>query len=409
VEIPQPQVELNFEKANSLIGKEIPKDTIKNILKSLDIVVNKETEEALQLSIPTYRVDVLRDVDVIEEILRIYGYNNIEINDSLKSNLSYETETDRKHLLQTLISEQLTAHGFNEIINNSLTEKSYYSDSKVFPVENNVNLLNPLSSDLNVMRQTLLYGGLENIIHNVNRKHADLNFYEFGNCYFFDKEKANPHYTLAQYTEETHLGIWICGKRNSKNWAVTETESSAFELKAHIENILSRLGLNNTKLFHESFTNELFASGMSIRTQHNELVKWGVVSMQVVKEFDIETEVYFAEFNWDALMKESKKNEVRFAELPKFPSVKRDLALLIDKNITFAEIEKIAYNSERKLLREVSLFDVYEGRSLPEGKKSYAVNFILQDYDKTLEDKRIDKIMSKIQKNLEEQLGAQLR
>ena len=409
VEIPQPQVELNFEKANSLIGKEIPKDTIKNILKSLDIVVNKETEEALQLSIPTYRVDVLRDVDVIEEILRIYGYNNIEINDSLKSNLSYETETDRKHLLQTLISEQLTAHGFNEIINNSLTEKSYYSDSKVFPVENNVNLLNPLSSDLNVMRQTLLYGGLENIIHNVNRKHADLNFYEFGNCYFFDKEKANPHYTLAQYTEETHLGIWICGKRNSKNWAVTETESSAFELKAHIENILSRLGLNNTKLFHESFTNELFASGMSIRTQHNELVKWGVVSMQVVKEFDIETEVYFAEFNWDALMKESKKNEVRFAELPKFPSVKRDLALLIDKNITFAEIEKIAYNSERKLLREVSLFDVYEGRSLPEGKKSYAVNFILQDYDKTLEDKRIDNIMRKIQTNLEKKLGAQLR
>ena len=410
VEIPQPKVELSLQKVNSLIGKEISKDTIKSILNSLDIVVDSETEESLHLNIPTYRVDVLRDVDVIEEILRIYGYNNIEISHALKSNLSNESDTDRKHELQTLISEQLTAHGFNEIMNNSLTEKAYYIDSEVYPATNNVNLLNPLSGDLNVMRQTLLYGGLENIIHNANRKHADLNLYEFGNCYFFDADKANPDNPIAQYTEETHLGIWLSGKRNSKNWAVAETQSSAYELKAHVENILLRLGLNDDKqLIHEPFTNEQFASGMSIGTRQQHLVNWGVIHHQVLKGFDIDTDVYFAEFNWDALMKATRKHVVLFSELPKFPSVKRDLALLIDNNITFAEIEKIAYNSEKKLLKEVTLFDVYQGRHLPEGKKSYAVNFILQDYEKTLDDKRIDKIMSKIQHNLQKELGAQLR
>ena len=279
----------------------------------------------------------------------------------------------------------------------------------MYPANSNVNLLNPLSGDLNVMRQTLLYGGLENIIHNINRKHADLNFYEFGNCYYFNKDKANPNYPLAQYSEETHLGIWICGKRNSKNWATNETQSSAYELKAHVDNILLRLGLSGTKLIHEPFTNELFASGMNVRSQHSQLVKWGVVRKQVLKGLDIDAEVYFAELNWDALMKESAKNEVRFAEIPKFPSVKRDLALLIDKNITFAEIESIAYISEKKLLKEVTLFDVYEGKNLPDGKKSYAVNFVLQDNEKTLDDKRIDSIMRKLQVNLEKQLGAQLR
>ncbi len=410
VETTQPKMELSLKKVNSLIGKEIPTETIKSILNSLDISVDSETEEALHVSVPTYRVDVLRDVDVIEEILRIYGYNNIEISDSLKSNLSNETDTDRKHELQTLISQQLSALGFNEIMNNSLTQKAYYAESKVYPVDNNVNLLNPLSGDLNVMRQTLLYGGLENIIHNANRKHADLNLYEFGNCYFYDADKTNPDNPVAQYSEETHLGVWLCGKRNSKNWAVAETQSSAYELKAHVENILSRLGLDKTtKLIHEPFSNELFASAMSISTRQELLVKWGVVHHQVLKGLDINTDVYFAEFNWDALMKATRKHVVLFNELPKFPSVKRDLALLIDKNITFAEIEKIAYSSEKKLLREVTLFDVYEGKHLPEGKKSYAVNFILQDYEKTLDDKRIDKIMGKIQQNLEKQLDAQLR
>ena len=410
VETPQPKVELNLQKTNSLIGKDISKETIKSILNNLDIAIESETEEVLNLSIPTYRVDVLRDVDVIEEILRIYGYNNIEISHSLKSSLSNESETDRKHKLQTLISEQLTAHGFNEIMNNSLTEKAYYAESEAYPVANNVNLLNPLSGELNVMRQTLLYGGLENIIHNINRKHPNLNLYEFGNCYFYDADKINPNNTVAQYIEETHLGVWVCGKRNSKNWSEPDRQSSAYELKAFVENVLSRLGLNDNKqLVHEPFSNELFTSGMNIGTRQQQLVTWGVIRKQILKKFDIDTDVYFAEFNWDALMKVTRKHAVLFSELPKFPSVKRDLALLIDKNITFAEIEEIAYKSERKLLREVALFDVYEGKNLPEGKKSYAVNFILQDYEKTLDDKRIDKIMSKIQMNLEKQLNAQLR
>ncbi len=410
VETPQPKVELNLHKVNTLIGKKLSTDTIKSILNNLDIVVDSETEEALQLSIPTYRADVLRDVDVIEEILRIYGYNNIEIGDSLKSSLSNKSETDRKHELQTLISQQLTAIGFNEIMNNSLTEKAYYLESEVYPVDNNVKLLNPLSGELNVMRQTLLFGGLENIIHNINRKHANLNLYEFGNCYFYDADKANLNNTLAQYTEETHLGVWLCGNRNSKNWAISETQSSAYELKSHVENILLRLGLNDNKqLIHEPFSNELFASGMNISTRQQHLVSWGVINKQILKKLDIDTDVYFAEFNWDALMRVTRKNVVLFTELPKFPSVKRDLALLVDKSITFAEIEKIAFNSEKKLLREVTLFDVYEGKHLPEGKKSYAVNFILQDYDKTLDDKRIDKIMGKIQQNMEKELNAQLR
>ncbi len=409
-EIPQPKVILNLKKVNSLIGKDIPTETIKSILNNLDIVVESETEEALHLSIPTYRVDVLRDVDVIEEILRIYGYNNIEISSSLKSSLSNKSETDRKHELQTLISEQLTALGFNEIMNNSLTEKAYYSESDEYPVDNNVSLLNPLSGELNVMRQTLLFGGLENIIHNINRKHASLNLYEYGNCYSYNAEKANPENKLAQYSEETRLAIWLCGKRNSKNWSVAEAQSSAYELKSHVENILLRLGLNDNKqLIHEPFSNELFASGMNISTRQQHLVSWGVINKQILKKLDIDTDVYFAEFNWDALMRVTRKNVVLFTELPKFPSVKRDLALLVDNSITFGEIEKIAYNSERKLLTDITLFDVYEGKHLPEGKKSYAVNFILQDYEKTLDDKRIDKIMSKIQKNLEKQLGAQLR
>ena len=410
VKKPQPKVELNLKKVNSVIGKEIPKESIKSILDTLDIIVDKETEEVLHLSIPTYRVDVLRDVDVIEELLRIYGYNNIEIGSSLTSSIFNKTETDRKHELQTLISEQLSAHGVNEVMNNSLTEKAYYEESKTYPVEHSANLINPLSAELNVMRQTLLYGGLENIIHNINRKHPNLNLYEFGNCYYFDgNKKATPENTLAQYTEETHLGIWICGIRNAKNWAESEIKSSPYELKAHVENILQRLGINKKQLTHQPFSNDIFATGMSISKSKQHLVNWGVVNNDLLKEFDINTEVYFAEFNWDALIKATRKNEVLFEELPKYPSVKRDLALLLDQHITFAEIEEIAYKSERKFLKEVTLFDVYEGKHLPEGKKSYAVNFILQDYEKTLQDKHIDKIMTKIQKNLEKQLGAQLR
>jgi phenylalanyl-tRNA synthetase beta chain len=409
VKINNAQVVLPFRKVNSLIGKEIPKETIKNILQSLDIETENESEEALTLSIPTYRVDVTRDVDVIEEILRIYGYNNVDFSDSLRANLSYQTPTDRKHKLQTLISEQLTASGFSEIMNNSLTRKSYYEDNTTFPGENGVKLLNPLSNDLGVMRQTLLYGGLESIAYNRNRKHYDLHFYEFGNCYFFDTDRKQEGNILSGYSEETHLGLWICGDSNPKNWAALQTETSVFQLKAHIENILNRLGFTQNQVTFESTQSGIYASGMNIRTFNRQIGSFGIISGNILKKFDIDTDVFFAEMSWDALLKETSASKVHFSEISRFPSVSRDLALLVDKSVTFAAIEQTAKKAERKLLQELSLFDVYEGKNLPEGKKSYAVNFVLQDKEKTLNDKQIDAVMQKIQQNLEKELGALLR
>ncbi|MBK5196440.1 MAG: phenylalanine--tRNA ligase subunit beta, partial [Proteiniphilum sp.] len=403
------EVTLPYKKVDSLIGKEIPKETIKRILHHLEIETMQETENELMLRIPTYRVDVTRDVDVIEEILRIYGYNNVEISDSLRANLSYQTATDRKNKLQTLISEQLSANGFGEIMNNSLTKKAYYEQLESFPAANCVTLVNPLSNDLSVMRQTLLFGGLESIAYNRNRKQADLRFYEFGNCYFFDKDKKQEERILAEYAEENHIGLWICGKRTHKNWATVEEQSSVFELKAHVENILKRLGISKNQVKFEPLQNDIFATGMSIRTHKRHLGSFSIVSSKICKMFDIDTEVFFAELNWDMLMRETEKQSVRYSEISKFPAVRRDLALLIDKNITFAQIEQIALKSEKKLLKQVSLFDVYEGKNLPEGKISYAVNLLLQDEEKTLNDKQIDAVMQKIRHNLERELGAQLR
>ena len=403
------EVTLSYKKTDTLIGKTIPRETIKNILRSLEIAVTHEDEERLTLRIPTYRVDVTRDVDVIEDILRIYGYNNIEISDTLKANLSYQTPTDRKHKLQTLISEQLSANGFGEIMNNSLTKKSYYEGLESYSASHCVSLVNPLSSDLGVMRQTLLFGGLESIAYNRNRKHADLRFYEFGNCYHFNAENKRTDEILAEYTEETRIGLWICGKRTHKNWATAEEPSSVFELKAHLENILKRLGADRNQILFEPLRNDLYSTGMTIRTAKQTIGSFGIVSPKITHLFDIDTAVYFAEMNWDALMKETEKHKVQFAEISRFPAVSRDMALLIDKEITFAQIEKIALKSEKKLLKEVTLFDVYEGKNLPEGKKSYAVNFLLQDKEKTLNDKQIDAVMQKIRQNLEKELGAQLR
>lgn len=409
VPIERAVVYLSYDKTKKLIGKEIPKETVKSILNSLEIEIENETDDQLTLRIPTYRVDVTRDVDVIEDILRIYGYNNVEISDSLKANLSIQMPADRKQKLQTLISEQLTANGFNEILNNSLTKKSYYESFETYPASHCVPLVNPLSNDLNVMRQTLLFGGLESIAYNRNRKHGDLRFYEFGNCYFFDAAKKSEENVLAPYSEEFHIGLWICGKRTHKNWAAAGEQSSVFELKAHVENILKRMGISGNQVFFETEQNELLSAGMSVKTHKRTIGFFGIVSPKICKKFDIDTEVFFAEMNWDLLMKESEKQSVRFSEIARFPAVSRDLALLVDKEITFAQIRKIALKSEKKLLKQVSLFDVYEGKNLPEGKKSYAVNFLLQDEEKTLNDKQIDNVMQRIQKSLEEELGAQLR
>lgn len=402
-------VDLSYDKVNSLIGKHISKDTVKSILNSLDIEILKESEEALQLSIPTYRVDVTRDVDVIEDILRIYGYNNIEINDCLKSNLSYQTETDKSNNLKELISEQLTGEGAYEIMNNSLSKESYYTSQNVYLDNKSVRLLNPLSNDLSIMRQTLLFGGLESIAYNRNRKNSDLFFYEFGNCYYYDAEKKDPEKILKQYSEEMHLGIWLTGNSIDNTWSAPVLKTSIYQLKGYVEKALLRLGLADNNYQYEQFSNDIYTSGLILKTRNRILGTIGIISKKILKQTDINAEVYFAELNWDALLKETKKHNVTFKEISKFPSVSRDLALLLDSSILFDQVEQIAKKAEKKLLRKVSLFDVYEGKNLPEGKKSYAVNFILQDDDKTLTDKQIDSIMQKIQLLLEKELGAKLR
>ena len=404
------RVELAYEKVNSLIGKVIPVDTIKSIVTSLEMKIVDETAEGLTLDVPPYRVDVQRDCDVIEDILRIYGYNNVEIPTTLKSCLTTKGEYDKSNKLQNLVAEQLVGCGFNEILNNSLTRAAYYDNLESYPSKNLVMLLNPLSADLNAMRQTLLFGGLESISHNANRKNADLKFFEFGNCYFYNAEKKNPEKVLAAYAEEYHLGLWVTGKRVSNSWAHPDENSSVYELKAYVLNIFTRLGLNFGNVVFGNLTNDIYSTAISVHTRGGKLLAtFGIISKKIQKAFDIDNEVYYAEINWKELMKAIKSAKVNFKELSKFPAVKRDLALLIDKNIQFAEIEKIAYETEKKLLKEVELFDVYEGKNLEPGKKSYAVSFLLQDESATLNDKQIDKIMSKLIANLENKLGAKLR
>ena len=404
------RVELAYNKVNTLIGKVIPVETVKSILDSLEMKIVSETAEGLVIDVPVYRIDVQRDVDVIEDILRIYGYNNVEFSDNVKSNLSYQTPTDRSYKLQNLISEQLCGCGFNEILNNSLTRSAYYDNLSIYPVSHCVMLMNPLSADLNCMRQTLLFGGLESIEHNAKRKNGNIRFFEFGNCYDYNIDHKKEDETLAEFSEDYRLGLWVSGSRVDNNWAHPNEKSSVYELKAYVENILLRLGVNLQKVIFGNLANDIYSAGLSITTSSGrQLGTMGIVSPKICKEMDIDAEVYYAEFSWTLLMKEIKKNKVAFSEISKFPAVKRDLALLLDKSVQFAEIEKIATESERKLLKDVTLFDVYEGKNLPAGKKSYAVSFYLQDEGKTLNDKQIDAIMKKIQTNLEQKLGAQLR
>ena len=404
------RVELSYEKVHSLVGKVIPVDTIKSIVTSLEMKIVSETSEGLVLDVPPYRVDVQRDCDVIEDILRIYGYNNVEIPTTLKSSLTTKGENDKSNKLQNLVAEQLVGCGFNEILNNSLTRAAYYDGLTSYPAANLVMLLNPLSMDLNAMRQTLLFGGLESIAHNANRKNADLKFFEFGNCYYFHAEKKNEEKTLAPYSEDYHLGLWVTGKKVSNSWAHPDENSSVYELKAYVENIFARLGLNMRDLVVGNLSDDIYVAALSVNTRGGKrLATLGVVTRKLLKAFDIDNEVYYADLNWKELLKAVKSVKVNFTEVPRYPAVKRDLALLLDKQIQFAEIEKIAYETEKKLLKQVALFDVYEGKNLEPGKKSYAVSFTLQDENATLNDKLIDKIMSKLVKNLQDKLGAKLR
>lgn len=402
-------VELSLQKVNSLIGKVIGKKNIETILGALEMEIVSRTEDGYILHVPVYRVDVQRDVDVIEDILRIYGYNNVEIGDKLKSNLSFSEKPD-SYKLQNLIAEQLTAQGFNEVLNNSLTKGAYYTDLTSYPAGKSVKLINSLSSDLSVMRQTLLFGGLENIARNVNRRNADLKFYEFGNCYYYNVEEKKDDNAMAPYSEDFHLGLWLTGNKRAQSWTAADEKTSAYELKAYIENVFRRLGINLRKLVIGEYADDLLSEALTVYSASGKkLAVYGIVHPKIRKMIDIDAEVYYADLNWTLIISELSDKNVRYTEISKYPEVKRDLALLIDKNVTYAEIEKIAYETERKLLKKVNLFDVYEGKNLEAGKKSYAVSFLLQDDTKTLTDNQIDSIMKKLQQNFETKLGAKLR
>ena len=404
------KVDLKYSYVNQLIGKELPVDTIKNIVTSLEMVVLNEDAEGLLLEVPAYRVDVQRPCDVVEDILRVYGYNNVEIPSQLKSSLVIKGDEDIKHRLANLVGEQLLGCGFNEILNNSLTKGAYYEGLNSYPESNLVKIFNPLSSDLNVMRQTLLFGGLESVAHNINRKNPNLKFFERGNVYTFTPEKQNVDNPMAAYKEENMIALWVTGKRVSGSWAHADESSTFFELKAYVMNILSRIGLPFGMLVFKDSESDIFSKATVIENRGGKkFVEMGLVSKKILKSSGIDQEVYYAELNWTALMKAIKKQKVEYVEISKYPSVSRDLALLLDKGVEFARVEQIAYQSEKKLLKKVELFDVYEGKNLPEGKKSYAVNFILQDKQKTLNDKQIDAIMNKIIANLKKELGAELR
>ena len=411
---PQPiqdfKVSLRYDYVNSLIGKVLQPEMVKSIVTSLEMKVDAETEDGLELSVPPYRVDVQRPCDVVEDILRIYGYNNVEIPTQLKSSLVIKGSEDNKHKLQNVIGEQLVGCGFNEIMNNSLTKGAYYEGLERYHESNIVKIMNPLSSDLNVMRATLLFGGLESIAYNANRKNPDLRLFEFGNVYKYNPERKNPENPMQAYVEETHAALWITGKRVSGSWAHPDEDSTFYELKAYVANILRRLGVPSGMTVTKGCDNDVFACGMTVETKSGKaLVEMGIVSRKLAKAFGIDNEVYYAEIRWDDVVKAVSKNAVSFHEISKYPAVSRDLALLIDKSVKFGDIERVACQTERKFLKKVELFDVYEGKNLPEGKKSYAVNFILQDESKTLTDKQIDSIMSKLIGNLKKEFNAELR
>ncbi|MDE7437375.1 MAG: phenylalanine--tRNA ligase subunit beta [Muribaculaceae bacterium] len=405
------ELDFSLTYCNNLIGKNLPAELVKCILKALEFDVEETADpDVLHLKVPTYRVDVYRPCDVVEEILRVYGYNNVEIDSEMHISLSQRTATDESYDMQQTISEQLTAIGFSEIMNNSLTSVSYYESSELYPLSECVKLMNPLSSDLGVMRQTLLYGGLESIAHNINRKMADLKFYEFGNVYKFNPAKeSTAEKPLAPYSERMELGLWITGRKEQPSWNVKAEEATVYDLRGIVENIFRRLGLADAAWTFTQSSNEIFSAKLDITARSGkQIAEVGLVRSTVLKKFDIEQSVAYAAIDWETLFKLTAKNTVTYAELPKTQPVDRDLALLVDKGMKFADIDAAIRKAERKLLRDVRLFDVYEGKNLPAGKKSYAVSIKLQDADKTLTDKQIESAMSRVIAALKD-LGAELR
>ena len=411
-------VELNIDRVNALIGKEIGEDTIETILRAMEVEIYSQENKVWQLGVPRYRVDVQRECDVVEDILRVYGYNNVEFPEKLNTSLSYNPKPNPV-ALQIRISEQLTAQGFNEILNNSLTKVSYYEPLTELTLDTCVKIMNPLSQDLGVMRQTLLFGGLESIQRNANRKNADLKFYEFGNCYHYsaqkiaDRQAKDPHWTydpLYAYSEEPHLALWLTGNKSAQSWVQKEEKTSFYTLRAYVNNVLRRLGVNISNCTIEPLENELYTDGLLIKAPNGKQIgSMGLVNSKLLKAFDIDNPVYYADLDWNMLLRLNKQYKPVINDLPKFPEVKRDFALLVDKSVKFADLAKAAMAAEKKLLKAVNLFDVYEGKNLEAGKKSYALSFILQDTENTLKDKQIEAIMAKLLKTFEEKFGAKLR
>ena len=387
---------LNFERAFKLIGQELPKETIKKIVASLDIKVNSSSDAGLGLIIPAYRVDVQREVDVIEEILRVYGYNNITFSKKLNATIANSARTE-DYKVQNIIANQLNSLGFNEIMSNSLTTPDYTKLSTLLKEEYNVTMLNPLSNDISTMRQSMLFSGLEAISFNINRRNSDLKLFEFGKSY---------RKLLSGFNEKKHLTVFTTGNRLSETWVQKQQPSDFFLFKGYVETILQRLGYS--KISNFPVTSDVFSEGLALASGNDILVEFGSIKKSILKHFDIKQEVFYAEFNWDLILK-LLSNKIKFTAIPKFPEVRRDLSLLLDQSVGFETVYNVAKQTEKSLLKNISLFDVYEGSNLPEGKKSYAVSFVLQDTTKTLTDVQIDKIMKKLQTNLETELGATLR
>lgn len=390
------EVFLSYEKMYRLIGAEIPRETIKNILTSLDIKVNSVTDGGIGVTVPAYRVDVTREADIIEEILRVYGYNNIEFSHKLNTSIAFAEGNEVK--VENVIAEQLVSQGFNETMANSLTKADYIDLSENLNPEHNVVMLNPLSNDLGVMRQSLLFSGLESVIYNINRKNNNIKFFEFGKSY---------HKFESGYSEQKHVSIFVSGNRTKESWNAATKKSDFFYLKGVVTTLLAKVGISNLKVSPSK--NDVFSEGLSLSLGKIKIADLGVVKGAILKEFGIKQEVLFADLNWDNVLKVGGKSKVKISNLPKFPAVRRDFALLIDEKVTFNEIYGLAFQAEKNLLKEVDLFDVYQGDKLEAGKKSYAVSFLLQDENKTLEDKQIDKIMNKLQQTFEKNLGASLR
>lgn len=411
--VDEAKVEFSLDYCASLIGKRLPEELIVCILRSLEFKVEKDAgnPDLLHLSVPTYRVDVTRPCDVVEEILRIYGYNNVEFGTEMHANLSQRTATDESYSLLQTVSDHLSARGYIEIMNNSLSSISYYTDNTVFPEAECVKVMNPLSSDLSVMRRTLLYGGLESLSHNLNRKASDLRFYEYGNVYRFDPAKeSTAERPLAPYSESPRLDLWLTGNYILPGWNRKSAEADVYDLRGTVDSILRLGGITHAELKETQSKDDIFSGRLDIETRSGKFVaSVGLLNKKLLKRFDIERPVAYATIDWDTYFRLASSKNVTFSPLPKTQPVRRDLALLLDKSVTFAQVEEQIRRSEKKLLREVALFDVYEGKNLPDGKKSYAVSMTIQDAEKTLNDRQIEAVMNKIIDNLKKNLGAELR